>query len=156
MFSKIRLISVVAIVCAIIGLLVGTSGIWLHGRTERKDGQLLSERDMAAVFGDNTTNNLCMSKQNCTCTREGAWNGQRACLNCNNDDNTGNLSTWFICCANNDTACQETGGGACGDLFIFVTTSYDEAADCCQPCRGTLKNTGQACGTRKNAVGDAC
>lgn len=153
--TKTRLVALVAIACGVLSVL---GGLWLHAQTGLKDGRVLSEGEMAAIFGD-VVNNLCKSDKKCECTRTGQVFGATACIKCDSPAGGGATTTWKICCSNTGTFCEETGGAACQDLFIYSTGTYETAVSCCEPCRATsgqYANQNIACGSRKNASGDAC
>jgi hypothetical protein len=131
-------------------------------------GRLLSEREMAATFGDADTtaalggNLLCVSQQNCFCSRTGTNDGQAGCLMCDDQNHNGTNKAWKVCCATSDTTlnCSDNGPTSpCDGLTIWFTNSSTNQNNCCNQCFPTspFVDTTKSCRLpRGDAQGNNC
>jgi hypothetical protein len=127
----------------ILGLATGASALlavmFLHGPSRSISGRVLSDREMASIFGDTGgVNNMCNSAQHCDCTRRGTYNGQpNVCQECSDAQGGGSTTPWNICCFKTGKNCLENGGGACGLLKVYIPDNGGDqnSNDCCLPCK---------------------
>jgi hypothetical protein len=151
MFARVRVAlpsALAALICALI-----MSGFFTRTRSESKEGRLLSEREMAAIFGDapGAVNNMCMSKQTCACTRPGS-----GCTKCDDENGNGSKNGWDICCASTGDDCNETGGSMCTNLFFYTASQWDRRQDCCIQCVAISNYVKGGNCNRADAIGNPC
>jgi hypothetical protein len=130
-------------------LLVAAWRFWPRSHTLR--GRLLCAAEMAAIFGDATANNLCASQQNCLCTRQGFDTGVPLCVYCDNVNGDGKNTPWTLCCPGVGKYCNEAGNPACANLFYYTSAQFEQANDCCRPCRPLNPQPTQTPCQRNNA-----
>jgi hypothetical protein len=141
MFFKFKLVCVAVLTSCFLG------GWWvMSGQSAEKRGRLLSEREMAALYGDLGANNQCWKKQNCACSRKGA-----DCVKCDDAKKQGAANTWYICCGSTGDTCWEDGQATCTNLFFYTADAWDTAVNCCTPCRPAAWVTANVkCDTRQD------
>jgi hypothetical protein len=159
LLNKLKMVRITAAVGAVFFVF---GGLWLLGQNERKDGRLLSQGEMAAIFGDTAANGMCKAQGACACTRTGTFGGApNTCQMCENARGDGATTPWSMCCTQDGKSCSEDAGNPCQFLWIYVPDAggAQQGASCCFPCKANnqfvLGAPQTPCGGRNNADANA-
>jgi hypothetical protein len=97
-------------------------------------GHVLTDQEMAAVIGDDST--YCVVQGHCTDPKTGSYvldnTSYPACLMCGGDDKAARS----FCCSSTNPAstCNANGGGAaCSGSTIYYALNFQNATDTCGP-----------------------
>jgi hypothetical protein len=130
LFNKVKSLAICSsVVCGILALI---TSVLVFRQAGQYGGRLLSVREMATVFGDNTANNLCGYSGQCDCTRVSGTQ----CTTCGPN---GNLSDWILCSSGNNLYCSENGSAVCNlsgmDKWYVNDGDYNtNNGNACEPC----------------------
>jgi hypothetical protein len=127
-------------------------GLWLTfpSQKARADGRVLSDREMAGIFGDAAGGpTVCVKNGNCKDAKPGQivlmGKQYNACIMCDQD------SIRKFCCTstNPNSTCNPNGGtGTCSDAALKYALTYTQATDTC----GASCSPSVAWGTEGNCV----